>query len=303
MRAGAIGIGAQKCMTSWVHALAAAHPDIAASAPKEVDFFSYHFDHGYAWYDRHFPDKGDGSLGFEASPSYLHDPRAPLRAKAYAPGLKILAMLRDPVERAYSNHLHEIAKGHIPKTTFAEGLANNPAYVEQGLYATHLRRWLDHFPPENILCLLVEEVRTDPAAAATTVYRFLGVDPGYRSGVIEERRNESDRARLPLLRTIMRGGGDAARRLGLEETLIRIKRAPGIARVLQANSISLRNEVPRPTPDDIARLRTVFAPEVETLAPLLGRDSMPWAGYAARRADQPEIVTLARAATGAGIRP
>lgn len=299
MRAGAIGIGAQKCMTSWVHALAAAHPEIAASSPKEVDFFSYHFDRGYAWYDRHFPE--GGRLGFEASPSYLHDPRAPRRAAAYAPGLKILVMLRDPVERAFSNHLHEVAKGHIPNTSFAEGLANNPAYVEQGLYATHLRRWFDHFPRENILCLLVEEVRADPAAAAATVYRFLGVDPAYRSGVVAERRNESDRARLPLLRRVMRAGGDAARRLGLEEGLIRVKRAPGIAQLLKANSIPLRDEVPPPTPDDLARLRAIFAPEVEALAPLLGRDTMPWRGYTPRSTGPARVAASPRTVAAGAV--
>lgn len=294
MKPGAIGIGAQKCMTSWVHALAAAHPGIAASTPKEVDFFSYHFDRGYAWYERHFPD--DGRLGFEASPSYLHDPRAPLRAAAYAPDLRILVLLRDPVERAYSNHLHEIAKGHFPNTTFAEGIANNPAYVEQGLYATHLRRWFDHFPRENILCLLVEEIRTDTARAAAMVYQFLGVDPDHRSGVIDERRNESDRARLPALRTVLRAGGDTARRLGLEESLLRIKRAPGIARMLKANSIPLRDEVPPPALDDIARLRAIFAPEVEALAKLLGRDALPWPGYETRVAGADRTAALCAAA-------
>ena len=54
MRPSVIGIGAQKCASSWVHSVLGAHPQIAVSEPKEVDFFSYHFDRGYRWYEGHF---------------------------------------------------------------------------------------------------------------------------------------------------------------------------------------------------------------------------------------------------------
>jgi Sulfotransferase domain len=276
-RPGAIGIGAQKCMTSWIHALASAHPDVAASEPKELDFFSNHFDRGYRWYERHFPCRpGTGAVGFECSPSYFHDPRAPERAAAYHPGLKVVVLLRDPVARAYSNHLHEIARGHIAPCGFAEGLANNPAYIEQGLYAMHLGRWLDRFPRARVLCLITEEIARDPQAAARRFYGFLGVDPGHRPGVVDERRNDSDRARSALLRRTLRAGGDALRRAGLEEALIHLKRAPGVAAALRLNSVALRDEVPPMAAADAARLAAVLAPEVERLAALLGRDSLPW---------------------------
>ena len=109
-------------MTSWLHALAAAHPGVTASEPKELDFFSYHFDRGYRWYERHFAGPpGTPTVGFECSPSYFLDPRAPERAAAYHPGLKIVVLLRDPVARAYSNHLHEIAKGHIAPVRLRRG--------------------------------------------------------------------------------------------------------------------------------------------------------------------------------------
>jgi hypothetical protein len=277
MRPGAIGIGGQKCMTSWIHALAAAHPGITASQPKEVDFFSYHFDRGYQWYERHFrPGAGAPAVGFECSPSYFHDPRAPARAAAYHPGLQIVVLLRDPVARAYSNHLHEIAKGHIAPCSFADGLANNPAYVEQGRYATHLGRWLDRFPRTRVLCLIAEEVARDPQAAARRFYGFLGVDPGHRPGVLDERRNDSDRARSELLRWTLRAGGDALRRAGLEEPLLRLKQVPGISAALRLNSIALRDEIPPMTASDTGRLAAIFAPEVERLAALIGRDSLPW---------------------------
>lgn len=271
-----IGIGAQKCASSWVHAALGIHPEICVSEPKEIDFFSYYFDRGYRWYEQHFEFGAEQSVRFEASPSYLHDPRTPHRVFAYNPAMKILLLLRDPVDRAYSNHLHEVIKGHIGKISFAEGLANNPSYIEQGLYATHLTRWLSVFPRDQVLVLLAEDIAADPDAAAASVYAFAGVTPGFSSQVVRERRNESDRARFPILRRLLRGGGTTLRGLGLDESLAKLKKSSPIARMMQANSIDIRKELPPIDPVSRARLEAVFAPEIAALKRLLGRDVLPW---------------------------
>lgn len=275
-QAAAVGIGAQKCMTSWIHAAATAHPDVVTGTLKELDFFSYHFDHGYRWYEEQFPRAGPKAIRFEVSPSYFHDPRAPARVAGYRPDMRVVVILRDPVVRAYSNHLHEVIKGHIASCTFSEGLANNPSYVEQGLYATHLARWLEHFPAERVLCLIAEEVVDDPSGTAERLYGFLGVRSDHRTGVFDERRNESDRARSPLLRTLLRAGGGTMRRARLGEALASIKKIPVISAVLKYNSIDMRGEVPPMTPGETERLRSLFAPETLALAVLLGRESLPW---------------------------
>lgn len=274
-----IGIGAQKCASSWIHAAIAAHPQAGAARLKELDYFSYRYDRGHAWYRAHFAGLAGRQARFECSPSYFHDPRSPARAAAFDPALRVVAILRDPVERAYSNHLHEVIKGHIPPCRFEDGLVNNPAYLEQGRYATHLARWFEAFPGQ-VLVLIAEEIAADPGAEAARLYRFAGLDPSLRPGVLTERRNESDRARIPLLRRALRAQGDAMRRAGLEETLIRIKRLPGIAGLLRANARDLRAEIPPMEPATRARLMSGFAPEVEEVARLLGRDRLPWASWA-----------------------
>lgn len=276
MGPGVIGIGAQKCASSWIHAVAGSHPEISTSTPKEVDFFSYYFDRGYHWYESHFPENPEGSIQFENSPSYFHDPRSPSRAKAYRSDLKVLALLRDPVKRAYSNHMHEIIKGHIPPCSFEDGLANNPAYIEQGLYATHLGHWFDAFPQDQIRVLFAEEIADDPGAAAGAVFKFLGVDPSFDSPILRERRNESDRARLPALRTGLRAGGDWMRRRGLEPALVRFKETAPLSVLLKANKIDIRDEIPPMQPETVARLTEHFEPEMARLRTLLGRESLPW---------------------------
>ncbi len=275
----AIGIGAQKCASSWLHSLMATHPQVGASRPKEVDFFSYNFDRGYRWYESHFP--AGKELRFENAPSYFHDPRTPGRLRAYAPDAKILAILRDPVERAFSNHLHEVIKGHIPEVSFARGLANNPAYVEQSRYNTHLSRWYDTFPRAQIKVLIAEEIGTDPQGLAREIFAFLGINPLHATGLLAERRNVSDRARSPALRRVLRAGGNGMRALGFEETLTRTKQLTPVRQILAANSVDMRSAVPPLTQAERRDLLNLLRPEIAGLAKLMGRKSFPWASWEA----------------------
>ena len=103
---------------------------------KEVDFFSYRYDHGYQWYERCFQSAKPARARGEISPSYFAEPAVPGARRAIsAPTPKSCCRLRDPVERALSNHRHEVRVGHLTGAdlSFETGLANNPMYVEQGL--------------------------------------------------------------------------------------------------------------------------------------------------------------------------
>ena len=139
MKPNFIGIGAQKCASSWIYDILADHPQVCVSEKKELDFFSYHFHHGYNWYENHFSTIPEKQAVGEISPSYFHDPRSPQRAAQYNGELKILLTLRDPINRALSHHRHEVRMGTYmgPDFRFEAGLAQNPSYLDQGLYAKH----------------------------------------------------------------------------------------------------------------------------------------------------------------------
>lgn len=256
--------------------LPGSHPQIGVSEPKEVDFFSYYFDRGYQWYEGHFTASPGITVQFESSPSYFHDPRAPGRARAYNSDLKVLALLRDPIKRAFSNHMHEIIKGHIPPCPFEEGLDNNPAYIEQGLYASHLARWFESFPKDQIKVMFAEEISADSAAAARQAFDFFGVDPDFDSPILHERRNESDRARSQGLRNTLRAGGDWMRRQGMEPALAKLKATGPVAGLMKANRIQIRDEIPPMTAEAHTRLAQIFAPEMERLRQMLQRTTLPW---------------------------
>lgn len=274
-----VGIGAQKCASTWLHRILAEHPQVAVPAEKEIDFFSYRYDHGFQWYERCFEDAGPGSLARgEISPSYFCDPSAPARLARYAPDVKILLSLRDPVQRALSNHRHEVREGHLAgrDLSFEAGLANNPMYVEQGRYATHLKRWLRHFPQEQILVVLMEDVEAEPAAVCRAVYGFLDVDDGYVPVGLRERYNRSFVSRSRWLTQVkdsvytatrvpgLRWAWDAAAGLGLRS----------VYRGL--NKVASDDLIPAPRAETISQLRQRFEPELRELEVLLGRSLDGW---------------------------
>lgn len=274
-----IGLGAQKCASTWVHRLLATHPQVSLPAVKEIDFFSHRFDYGYQWYERHFEYSAVETCTGEVSPSYFHDPSAPQRISDYCPDVKLLLTLRDPVERAVSNHKHEVRLGHVVgDLSFEAGLANNPMYIEQGLYGKHLANWLRWFPPDRIYVALMEDIRERPAEVAREIYSFLGIDEDFESPALNRRFNTSFANRYqPLVR--------------LKDRVYQLSRSPGFgwlwstAAGIGARDVYRRLNVvesdaviPPVCPATLRDLRLRFAPDVRHLESLLDRSLSHWLG-------------------------
>ncbi|MEO0819615.1 MAG: sulfotransferase [Pseudomonadota bacterium] len=298
MKPNFIGIGVQKCATSWLHETLSAHADIFTSDPKEIDFFTCFYDRGYEWYERHFADGAGAAARGETSPSYFYDRDAPARVHAYNPEARIIVIFRDPVERAYSNHLHEVRKRHFSSDLrFEAGMANNPCYVEQGRYATHFRRWLELFPREQILALLFEDIRRDPDTALKQVYTFLGVDPEARVDIAGRRSNESVAFRFEALALALQRGGKALRKAGLGGALERFKAFGPVRALMNLNKQDLREAVPPMSEESRRAIAAELADEMRELAVLLGRESLPWKSAPAGASPAAEAPSEPAAAT------
>jgi len=278
VKATFIGVGAQKCASTWLHRMLEEHPEVGVGMQKEIDFFSYHFDHGYQWYERQFTNCEQKLAVGEISPSYFCEPAVPQRVQQYQPKAKILVSFRDPVQRALSNHRHEVRVGHFTEEglSFEAGLANNPMYVEQGLYATHLKRWLQYFPAEQILVVLMEDIEKDPLAVARKVYAFLGVDESYEPQYLSKQFNKSYANRSRAL-------------LGIKDALYKLTRTPGFgwlwklgsllglkAMYRGVNTLPSDIAIPEPSENTLAELRKQFAPEVRKLSELIQRPLDAW---------------------------
>jgi len=273
-----VGIGGQKCATTWLHGVLGQCPQVSLPQEKEVDFFSYYYDRGHEWYERHFDaDEGHVHRG-DISPSYLIHPAAPARAAAYNPDLHILVTLRDPVQRAFSNHMHEARKGHISgdNLLFENALKNNPLYRDQGRYAAHLTGWFDHFPKERILVLFQEEINLDRATMARRVTDRLDLKP--LADFLDLRANESVRYRHPLIGETLWKIGGLARRNGLGRVVENAKSLPGIRHWRNANREAMADVVDPMAEDTERALTEFFADDVAALERMLGRE-VPWPRY------------------------
>ena len=278
-----IGIGAQKCASTWIFAALDTHPEVFMAPGKELDYFTYFYNQGRQWYEAQFDEAGEAGQRGEISPSYFCESDAAPRAAAYAPDLKIIVALRDPVERAYSNHLMEVYKGHFSGTdlSFEAGLANNPMYLEQSRYGRHIARWLDHFPRQQIHIILQEDLKTTDAEQMRALYAFLGVDAEFVSPWLGQRNHVSEVAKNETLARLMRTAGDGARALGLAQLVADAKSWPVISQIRSANTVQMRDVVP-PMSDTIRdQLQAEFAEDIRAIAQLIGRESLPWPSWKA----------------------
>jgi hypothetical protein len=191
-------LGAQKAGTTALYAYLRWHPQITGPSFKEVSFFDRHYARGERWYRAHMPISRSATVG-EASPSYVFHPLAPERIARMLPNARLIALLRNPVDRAFSHYQHEVALGR-EQLSFEEALAGedgrmrgeldrmladptyfshpwwNYTYAARGRYAEQLERWYAVFPREQLLVLLTDDLASDTAGTYRRVVDFLGAE-------------------------------------------------------------------------------------------------------------------------------
>jgi hypothetical protein len=178
-------IGAQKCGTTWFHEMLRQHPQVYLPDVKEVQFFtrlehnrfSSH-DKGWDWYQSLYAEHADKVTG-DVTPDYIYWDYCAAAIAEKLPDAKIIAILRDPVDRAYSQYW--MSKRSREMKDFTVYLNENPQLLGRGKYADQLRQYFDRFPSENILVLFYEEVFADPDRWLKKVFAFLGIDPNFRA--------------------------------------------------------------------------------------------------------------------------
>jgi len=174
-------IGAQKGGTSFLYHLLTRHPLVEPAARKELHFFDNpeHFDRGVEWYRRCFPrpswKDGQKSITGEATPYYLFDPSVAKRMAQVAPQARLIALLRNPIDRAYSHYQMQVKRG-LESRTFEEAIEQQrSSYLPRGIYVDQLLRWFEFFSKEQMLVLKSEDFFEDPVETLKTVLDFLGL--------------------------------------------------------------------------------------------------------------------------------
>jgi hypothetical protein len=182
-------IGAQKAGTSTLWRVLSQHPEIFMPKKKELNFFfdDAEFKQGLTYYERFFDDAEDGQVCGEASPGYICHPRVPLRLKRLLKNPKLILILRDPIQRAYSQYWDNrrwLREKHQFDDLVAQPLhqvfrPGKPNYFSRGLYSLYLERYLKLFHREQILVLWFDELRSNPTSVFRQCFDFLGVSADF----------------------------------------------------------------------------------------------------------------------------
>ncbi len=180
-----------RCGTTSLNGYLREHPDVVVSTPKEVHFFDIHFDRGVDWYREHFTGTGNAAAVGEATPDYLYHDEAVARIAATLPDVKLIVMLRNPVDRAYSHYWHNRSRAKEP-LGFADALSAEAtriraggasratfSYADRGRYRAQIERLHRHVPAERILYQTFEDLERDPGAVFRAACRFLDIDESF----------------------------------------------------------------------------------------------------------------------------
>lgn len=202
-------IGAQKSGTTSLYSYLSQHPQLQPAFVKEIHFFDGgldpdvdNFEKGPRWYRAHFPLQKDirtNEKTFEASPLYMFNPLVPRRISELLPEVRVLALLRNPTERAISHYFHERRKKREPlamrealqheetrleyaikESDYKSNSYINHSYKSRGLYKEQLERYLTYFPWGQMLVLNSEELFGNPHSTLKLVFEFLEVDSGFK---------------------------------------------------------------------------------------------------------------------------
>lgn len=178
---GLIIIGGMKCGTSSLFNYLNQHPQLFGSKYKEVGYFcrDEFYSQGEKWYRTHFPrveDMPDGSLAFDATPDYLLYPEAPGRIAELLPDVKLIALLRNPTERAISHYFHNIKKGREKEEILDAMKFEQAVYKRRSIYKEQIERYYKLFDANNIKIIQSEEFFENPTKTLRDIFLFLGVD-------------------------------------------------------------------------------------------------------------------------------
>jgi hypothetical protein len=280
-------VGAGKAGTTWLWDMLRQHPDVYLPPEKELHYFndiSYdgpdvrnpNFGRPLAWYLAFFREAGPDQVCGEISPSYLWSTSAPGLIHELDPEMRILVLLRDPVDRLFSSYLFGRQVGQIAAVSFEEALERHRHLLARAPACASVQRYLDLFGRDQVHVVLYDDLVADPAGALRSVQRFIGV-PELVPDDVGARRNVTGASRFPRTTLLLMRGRMRLRKHGLEP-LVDLGKRLGLVRIFRFFQSQVRPWEERPglDPATEARLRAHFLPDVEGLERLLRLDLARW---------------------------
>jgi Sulfotransferase domain len=253
-------LGPGKAGSTWLYEALTRHPDVYLSTAKDLYFFSRYYDRGLGWYEKQFrrAQPSHRVIG-EISPDYLACAEAPQRIRScLGADVHLMVTLREPAARAFSSYLY-LRKHGLAAASFVQTIAERSDLLEDGRYATQLRRYLRCFGRRALHVSVFDDLRADPQAFCNGVTDWLGISRQVLGPELLAARLPASQARWLPLAWVTKHGSEWARRHDGAELVGRVKRSALAQRVLYK---PLGDDRPVMSPQDSAFIREQLESEI-----------------------------------------
>ncbi len=260
-------IGAMKCATSTLHEQLALQPGLFMSRPKEPNFFSDDdvYAKGWDWYRALFQGAEEQALCGESSTHYTKRPtylRTVDRMSRLLPRLKLIYIMRDPIDRLVSQYLHEYIRGNI-NVSIDEAIEQHPELIAYSLYSMQMEPYREAFGPENVLPVFFEHLVSQPQRTLERICRFIGYEGQPRWDFSMKAQNVTC---------------EQMRKSTLRETIVNVRLLSMVRRRLVPRRWNerfkvlwrMKSERPKLMPETVQRLRAAFDDDLTQLGTWLG---------------------------------
>ena len=263
-------LGPQRTASSWLHEVLSCHPDVCLpDGVKETMFFDDRFHKGLSWYTKLFRRQGARQVCGEIAPTYFHSVKACERLVELSPDLKIIILVRNPIERTFSLYRHHLSKGRI-RIPFSQALERHPELIDTGKYSIHAKRWEDSFPPLNTMYLWQDDIKQNPQKILDDTCDFIGVKKIKIPPVANEIVNTATAPRNAYVARILSATATTLRSLALHR-VVNFGRSLGLKKMYEGGATvqKLSNEQYR-------MLADLFEEDLVWLEQRLGRKLDDW---------------------------
>lgn len=184
-------IGGMRCGSSSLHTWLGGHPDLELPDRKEIHYFDFRYERGLGWYRSHFPLTSKGLSTFETTPSYMVHPLAAARAASLLPDARLIALVREPTQRAWSHYRHRRSEGYEHRS-FEDAVEPELSsevspelepfsvpgeipYLAAGRYADQLVPWIARYGQDRLLVVDSDRMFVEPAETLDRILDFVGL--------------------------------------------------------------------------------------------------------------------------------
>ena len=256
-------VGCQRCGTSWTDAALREHPQVFLPQKKQSYFFDRNYDKGIEWYLENFTQvtEQDVAVG-EIATGYCLPHAIPLMARHF-PDVKLIMVMRNPIDRAYSNF--QIRQTEEGWKSFEHAIEGDSDLLTRGQYIDQIDELLNHYKKEQLLCMLYDDLHVDDRRYLRTILEFIGVESEVDSKLFGQRKNAA----------MFTGTRKQLHRLGLKPIVNLVSNSP-VGDWIRKNR-KTKGRAYRPMELEVKeKLISHFRPFNDRLAEFLQRDLSHW---------------------------